>query len=47
MQRDNPLALLERVMRVILERVWFFYHEINFLYRFAYRTYKRNHTPNK
>jgi hypothetical protein len=25
MQRENPLALLEHVMWVVLERVWFVY----------------------
>jgi hypothetical protein len=25
MQRENPLALLERVLWVVLERVWFVY----------------------
>jgi hypothetical protein len=30
MQRENPLALLERVLRVVLERVWIFYHTVSF-----------------
>jgi hypothetical protein len=30
MQRENPLALLERVLRVVLERVWFVYLIVNF-----------------
>jgi hypothetical protein len=30
MQRENPLALLERVMWVVLERVWFVYLTVNF-----------------
>ena len=28
MQRENPLALLERVLWVILERVWFVYPQL-------------------
>jgi hypothetical protein len=30
MQRENPLALLERVLRVVLEGVWFVYLIVNF-----------------
>jgi hypothetical protein len=30
MQRENPLALLESVMWVVLERVWFVYLTVNF-----------------
>jgi hypothetical protein len=30
MQRENPLALLKRVMWVVLERVWFVYLTVNF-----------------
>jgi hypothetical protein len=30
MQRENPLALLERVLWVVLERVWFVYLTVNF-----------------
>jgi hypothetical protein len=47
MQRENPLTLLERVLWVVLERVRFVYLTVSFSYRFAYRTYKRIHTPNK
>jgi hypothetical protein len=30
MQWENPLALLERVLRVVLERVWFVYLIVSF-----------------
>jgi hypothetical protein len=30
MQRENPLALLESVLWVVLERVWFVYLTVNF-----------------
>jgi hypothetical protein len=30
MQRENPLALLESVVWVVLERVWFVYLIVNF-----------------
>jgi hypothetical protein len=30
MQRENPLALLERVLWVVLERLWFVYLIVNF-----------------
>jgi hypothetical protein len=30
MQRENPLVLLERVLRVVFERVWFVYHTVSF-----------------
>jgi hypothetical protein len=30
MQRENPLALLEIVLWVVLERVWFVYLTVNF-----------------
>jgi hypothetical protein len=30
MQRENPLALLESVLCVVLERVWFVYLKVNF-----------------
>jgi hypothetical protein len=29
MQRENPLALIERVLWVVLERVWFVYVTVN------------------
>ena len=31
MQRENPLALLKRVLRIVLERNWFVYRTIRFL----------------
>jgi hypothetical protein len=30
MHRENPLALLERVLWVVLERVWFVYLTVSF-----------------
>jgi hypothetical protein len=30
MQRENPLALLESVLWVVLERVWLVYLTVNF-----------------
>jgi hypothetical protein len=52
MQRENPLALLESFLWVILEHVWLVYLTIHFWHRFAYRAYKKNtyarinkHTP--
>jgi hypothetical protein len=30
MQRENPLALLERVLRVVFKRVRFVYHTVRF-----------------
>jgi hypothetical protein len=47
MQRENPLALHESVLWVVLERVWFVYLTVNFYIRSAYCTYKRIRTPNK
>ena len=32
MQRENPLALLKCVLRIVFERIRFFYHTIGFYY---------------
>jgi hypothetical protein len=30
MQRENPLALVKGVMRIVFKRILVFYHEISF-----------------
>jgi hypothetical protein len=30
MQRENPLALLKSIMRIVLERIQILYHKISF-----------------
>jgi hypothetical protein len=47
MQRENLLALVKGVLQNVFKRIWVFYHEISFSYRFAHYTYKKKTYTNK